>query len=112
MRLLAEAAGPPSHDPRPAHIARTDWEEAERQLREAVRMLRRLALACDGPVPLTRLEQHSDAFRKSLDRALDRSEIDHTSLENGINQYVKDFERATDPFLISSARFTGSRCRS
>jgi hypothetical protein len=45
---------------------------------------------------LTRLEQHSDAFRKSLDRALDRSEIDHTSLENGINQYVKDFERATD----------------
>jgi hypothetical protein len=48
MRLLAEAAGPPSHDPRPAHIARTDWQDAERQLREAVRMLRRLALACDG----------------------------------------------------------------
>lgn len=47
-RLLAEAAGPPSRPPRPAHIALTDWEEAERQLRDAVRVLRRLAITTDG----------------------------------------------------------------
>ena len=45
---------------------------------------------------LQRLESHSDRFRSSVDQALDRSRIDGSKAEDNINQFVKDFEAATD----------------
>jgi outer membrane lipoprotein SlyB len=45
---------------------------------------------------LRRVETRSDAFRRSLDRALDRSRFDGTNRENNINEFVKDFENSTD----------------
>jgi hypothetical protein len=45
---------------------------------------------------LRRIETRSDAFRRSLDRALDRSRFDSTNRENNINEFVKDFENSTD----------------
>ncbi len=45
---------------------------------------------------LARIETRSDAFRTSLNRALDRSRFDQTDRENNINEFVTDFENATD----------------
>jgi hypothetical protein len=45
---------------------------------------------------LRRVETRSDAFRTSLDRALDRSRFDSTNRENNINEFVKEFENSTD----------------
>jgi chromatin segregation and condensation protein Rec8/ScpA/Scc1 (kleisin family) len=45
---------------------------------------------------ISRLEQHSDQFRKSLDSSLDRSRLDGSRAEDRINDFVKAFEEATD----------------
>lgn len=45
---------------------------------------------------LERIERNADRFRKSLDSALDRSRLDDTNREDNINQFVKDFEAATN----------------
>ena len=45
---------------------------------------------------LRRVETRSDTFRTSLDRALDRSRFNNTNREDNINEFVKDFENATD----------------
>ena len=42
------------------------------------------------------LETDSDTFKSSLDHALDRSPLDGTRAEDEINEYVKQFEHATD----------------
>lgn len=47
-------------------------------------------------VVLRRIETKSDTFRRSLDRALDRSRLDNTGREDNINQFVTDFENSTD----------------
>lgn len=44
---------------------------------------------------LRAVEKDADAFRKSLDRALDRSPLDGTAREDNINQFVKDFRETT-----------------
>ncbi|HVF51919.1 MAG TPA: hypothetical protein VNA19_17675, partial [Pyrinomonadaceae bacterium] len=46
---------------------------------------------------IRRIETRADAFRSSLDLALDRNRrIDGTRTEDNINAYVRDFETATD----------------
>lgn len=45
---------------------------------------------------LRQLEVRSDAYKNSLDRALDRSPYNGTDREDEINRYVHDFEVATD----------------
>ena len=45
---------------------------------------------------ITRLETRSDVFKRSLDSALDESRYDSTRPEDDINQFVSDFENATD----------------
>ncbi len=45
---------------------------------------------------LERIENNAALFRNSLDGALDRSRLDSTNAEDNINQFVKDFEAATD----------------
>src|SRR5882762_6488064 len=42
-----------------------------------------------------RIETQSDAFRKSLDSALDKSRLDGTRREDDINAFVKDFYKET-----------------
>jgi hypothetical protein len=42
------------------------------------------------------LENNTDRFRRSLDRALDRSRLNGTRAEDQINEYVDSFEQATD----------------
>ena len=42
------------------------------------------------------IERRTDVFRASLDRRLDRSRINNTRTEDNINQFVADFESATD----------------
>lgn len=42
------------------------------------------------------LETDTDMFKSSLDRALDHSPLDGTRSEDEINEYVKQFEHATD----------------
>jgi len=42
------------------------------------------------------LETDTDTFKRSLDHALDRSPLDGTRAEDEINEYVKQFEHATD----------------
>jgi hypothetical protein len=42
------------------------------------------------------LETDTDTFKRSLDHALDRSPLDGTPSEDEINEYVKQFEHATD----------------
>ncbi len=48
---------------------------------------------------LTSLETRADAFRKSLDYAINRSRYSGTAKETEINRYVSDFEQATDRLL-------------
>lgn len=43
-----------------------------------------------------RIENGADRFKRSLDRALDHSRIDGSRQEDNINQYVRDFEEATN----------------
>lgn len=45
---------------------------------------------------IRQLETDTDHFKGSLDRALDHSSLDGTRAEDEINQYVKEFEAATD----------------
>ena len=42
------------------------------------------------------LETDTDTFKRSLDRALDHSPLDGTHSEDEINEYVQQFEHATD----------------
>ena len=42
-----------------------------------------------------RIESQSDVFRKSLDRALDKSRLDGTRQEDDINSFVKEFYKET-----------------
>ncbi len=42
------------------------------------------------------LETDTDTFKSSLDRSLDHSPLDGTGAEDEINEYVKQFEHATD----------------
>ena len=42
-----------------------------------------------------RIESQSDEFRKSLDRALDKSRLDGTRREDDINSFVKEFYKET-----------------
>lgn len=44
---------------------------------------------------LHRIESQSDVFRKSLDRALDKSRLDGTRREDDINSFVKEFYKET-----------------
>jgi hypothetical protein len=95
-----------------------------RNLRQAVAGVLALALACpaalaqaQGQRPyrandrqvqrtLDRIEQRTDTFRQSLDAALDNSRIDNTAREERINDFVRDFEQATDQLR---ARFNDRR---
>jgi hypothetical protein len=45
---------------------------------------------------IKRLENNTDAFKKAVDRQLDRSVLDGTSREDRINDRVNDLENATD----------------
>jgi hypothetical protein len=45
---------------------------------------------------LRRIERDSDAFRRSVDRALDRSRLDGSRREDDINQFLKDFANSTE----------------
>lgn len=45
---------------------------------------------------LNRIETRSDAYRRSLDAALDRSRFNNTNSEDNINEFVRDFENSTD----------------
>lgn len=45
---------------------------------------------------LTRIENESNVFKRSLDSALDQSRYDGSRSEDNINQFVSDFEAATD----------------
>jgi hypothetical protein len=45
---------------------------------------------------ISRLESHSNAFRRSVDRALDRSRLDGSRTEDQINAEVKRFEDDVD----------------
>ena len=45
---------------------------------------------------LSRIDQRTDTFRSSFDRAIDRNPINGSRAEEQINQAVNDFEQATD----------------
>jgi hypothetical protein len=45
---------------------------------------------------LSRIETETDRFRRSVDRALDRSRLNGRPPEDRINTYIADFENATD----------------
>lgn len=45
---------------------------------------------------LGRIERDADGFRKSLNDALDKTDFNGTKAEDNINDYVKEFEHATD----------------
>jgi hypothetical protein len=45
---------------------------------------------------LSRIETETDRFRRSVDRALDRSRLNGRPPEDRINAYIADFENATD----------------
>ena len=45
---------------------------------------------------IARIENEADRFRASLNNSLDRSRYDGTRAEDNINQFVRDFENATD----------------
>ncbi len=51
-----------------------------------------------------RIETRTDSFRTVLDRAVDRSRYDGTRAEDNINQFVQNFEQATDQLR---SRFNG-----
>jgi hypothetical protein len=45
---------------------------------------------------LGRIERDADRFRKSLDSSLDKTAFDGTKAEDNINDFIKEFEVATD----------------
>lgn len=45
---------------------------------------------------IRRVEERSDAFRRFVDRSLDRSRLDGSNREDNINQEVKELENAID----------------
>ncbi len=45
---------------------------------------------------LNRIENRTNIFRESVEKALDNSNINGTFREDGINTYIKDFENATE----------------
>jgi hypothetical protein len=45
---------------------------------------------------LKRIEKQSESFRSSLKSALEHSRFDDTKAEDRINDFVKDFEKATE----------------
>lgn len=45
---------------------------------------------------LTAIESKTDVFKRTVDRALDRSRLDNTSSEDSINDFITDFENSTD----------------
>ena len=45
---------------------------------------------------LERLEDNTDKFRESVEDALDDSRIEGTSAEDRINEFIEEFEKATD----------------
>lgn len=45
---------------------------------------------------IKRVEERSDAFRKVVDRSLDKSAINGTNREDNINEQVKELENAID----------------
>ncbi|HEV7395083.1 MAG TPA: hypothetical protein VGN86_01125 [Pyrinomonadaceae bacterium] len=45
---------------------------------------------------IKRVEERSDAFRKVIDKSLDKSSLDGTSREDNINEQVKELENAID----------------
>ena len=47
-------------------------------------------------VLLARVETSADSFRKSLNDALDKTAFNKTKAEDDVNQFVKEFEHATD----------------
>ena len=59
---------------------------------------------------LGRIEARADTFKSSIDRAMDRSRWDGTRAEDNINQFMADFERATDQLRqnFNSRRATNS----
>ena len=58
---------------------------------------------------LERIEKGADSFRDSLKNALGKSRYDDTRAEDNINQFVKDFESATDQL---EERFNDNRSAS
>lgn len=58
---------------------------------------------------LERIEKGADSFRDSLKNALSQSRYDDTRAEDNINQFVKDFESATDQL---EGRFNDHRAAS
>ena len=56
----------------------------------------------DGPIRkeigklMKSIEKKADKFRRSSNRALDRSELNGTKGEKDLKRYIKDFENATD----------------
>ena len=50
------------------------------------------------------VERRSDVFRRSFDTALDRSRLDGTNTEDSVNEFVKNFEEATNDLR---SRFNG-----
>jgi polyhydroxyalkanoate synthesis regulator phasin len=45
---------------------------------------------------IRRIETRTDTFRATVDTALDRGRYDGTRAENNVNQFIRDFEAATD----------------
>jgi len=45
---------------------------------------------------IRRVEERSDAFRKVVDRSLDRSALNGTNREDNINEQIKELENAID----------------
>jgi hypothetical protein len=45
---------------------------------------------------IRKLEANTDRFKRSLDNGLDRSNLNGTRREDQINEYVRQFEEATD----------------
>src|SRR5688500_19346498 len=45
---------------------------------------------------LNRIERQTDTFKVSMDAAMDRTMINSTDAEDRINDFIGDFERATD----------------
>ncbi len=107
--------------------AQSDWSLVRtRPERAGAGLRRRLAVEPAGHVPaarrlrprlrasttsrsaaiIRRIENRTDTFRASLERGLDRSVYDGTRAENNINQFIRDFETATDSLRD---RFNGRR---
>jgi hypothetical protein len=53
---------------------------------------------------IKRVEERSDAFRKVVDKSLDRSAIDGTKREDNINEQVKELEHAIDKLKSDFSR--------